>query len=312
MPSQAELRSQITAQIVQALENNLVPWRQPWNSRGPARHSNIISGKAYTGINPLLLELRSLQLGLSSRHWATYDQWKKLGCHVKQRPSHVEPGRWAAQVVFYKPVSKIKLDGLTGEEKKSSFPVMRTYSVFNMDQVEGEFVDAARKGEENAEPVTPNYQAAEDLIDAAVANGAEFHFGGDRACYHRPMPEGSWPHHSTGDYIEMPHRSSFNQIRGYYETALHELSHWTDCRLKFDHVKAGYPMCELICEVASCFLAASLGIPQCENLDNHAAYLKHWLEAMKGDSSYIFRAAAQSSKITDYLLSFVREPAIIV
>lgn len=309
MPTQSELRSQITNQIVQALEGDLIPWRQPWKNRGPRRHSNLVSGKAYSGINPLLLELRSLHLGLASRHWATWDQWKKLGCHIKQRPSHVEPGRWAAQVVFFKPVSKITVDERTGEEKKSSFPLLRTYNVFNVEQVEGEFIDAVRKSEENSEPAGPDYEAAEHLIEAS---GAEIVFGGDRACYHRPLPHGSWPSHSTGDYIEMPNRSQFNRIGSYYETALHELAHWSDCRLAFDHEKAGYPFCELVAEISSCYLTTELGIPNGENIENHHAYLKHWLDAMKADSSFIIRASSHASKITDFLLSFIKEPAIVV
>lgn len=308
MPTQVELRSQITSQIVQALEGDLIPWRQPWKNRGPRHHSSLSSGQAYRGINSLLLSLKSAQQNFSSRWWATFESWKKVGCRIKQRPSHVEPGRWAAQVVFFKPVSKITLDERTGEEKKSSFPLLRTFSVFNADQVEGDFVDAMRQSEQNKEPAGPDYEAAERLIEMS---GAEIVYGGDRACYHRPQPHGSWPNHSTGDYIEMPNRSQFNCIGSFYETALHELAHWTDSRLAFDYEKAGYPFCELTAEISSCFLTTELGIPNGENLENHHAYLKHWLDAMKGDSSFIIRASSHASKVTDFLLSFVREPAFI-
>jgi len=48
-------------------------------------------------------------------------------------------------------------------------------------------------------------------------------------------------------------------------------------------------------------------VPQGEPLENHAAYLKHWLEGMKGDSSFIHQGEQPASKVTDYLLSFVRD-----
>ena len=41
---------------------------------------------------------------------------------------------------------------------------------------------------------------------------------------------------------------------------------------------------------------------------NHAAYLKNWLEALKNDRNYIFKAAKQASKVTDFLLGFVKKP----
>jgi len=44
-----------------------------------------------------------------------------------------------------------------------------------------------------------------------------------------------------------------------------------------------------------------------EPLDNHAAYLKSWLEGMHGDPNYIFKASRQASKVCDFLLSFVRQ-----
>jgi antirestriction protein ArdC len=305
MPTQSEIRQKVTDQIIAALERDLIPWARPWKTRGPGRHSNIASSNAYLGINPLILECHARDLGLASRWWGTFDQWKKLECNVRKRPDHIEPGHWAAQIVFFKPINRTTIDDTTGEDKKSSFPVLRNFSVFSMDQVEGEFVDAARKADENTDPIGPNYQAAEDLIEAS---GAEFHFGGDQACYHRPLPEGSWPNHSSGDFILIPNRSQFNRISSFYSVAMHELSHWTDCRLAFDYNKHGYAFCELISEIAACMVCAELGIASEEFDANHASYLKHWLEQMKGDSSYIFKASAQASKITSYLLSFVREP----
>ncbi len=65
-------------------------------------------------------------------------------------------------------------------------------------------------------------------------------------------------------------------------------------------------MGELIAEIASCYLATELGVPNGEPLDNHAAYLKGWLKEMKSDPNYIFRASRQASKVCDFLLSFVR------
>jgi antirestriction protein ArdC len=59
-----------------------------------------------------------------------------------------------------------------------------------------------------------------------------------------------------------------------------------------------------------------LGLPTTDNLTNHAAYVKNWLQGMNGDPKFIFRAAAQASKAVEFLMSFSRtsvespEPAL--
>jgi len=112
--------------------------------------------------------------------------------------------------------------------------------------------------------------------------------------------------HHDGDYIQVPHKSSF--VNGsYYPTILHEVAHWSEVRVGWDRETGGYAMGELIAEMASCFLATELGIPQGETLENHAAYLKSWLEGMHNDVNFIFKASRQASKVCDFLLSFVRQ-----
>jgi antirestriction protein ArdC len=92
-----------------------------------------------------------------------------------------------------------------------------------------------------------------------------------------------------------------------YATLLHELSHWSEIRVAYDHAKHGYAMTELVAEMSGCFLCQELRVPQSDDLQNHIAYLRSWLDAMKGDPSFVFKASTFASKITDYLLAFVRQ-----
>jgi antirestriction protein ArdC len=88
MPSQSEIRQQITNKIVAALENNVLPWRRPWRqSKNTGRPANVVSKRAYTGINPLLIQLSAMEHGFQSRWWATYRHWRELGYQVKKRPA---------------------------------------------------------------------------------------------------------------------------------------------------------------------------------------------------------------------------------
>ena len=112
----------------------------------------------------------------------------------------------------------------------------------------------------------------------------------------------------SGDFIVLPPRATFDPPGAFYETVIHELSHWAEVRTGWDHDKQGYALGELAAEIASTYVAAELGIPQGEDLGNHAAYLRNWLEALKNDRNYIFKAAKQASKVTDFLLGFVKKP----
>lgn len=306
MSKQQEIREQVTAKIVAALEQDLLPWRRPWVTNGPGRHTNVLSKKAYSGVNPLLLELHSQVHNFRSHWWGTFNQWKSLNCTVQRRPDDVEPGQWGCGIVVYIPVTKEVENPETGEEEEEKYWLLRKFTLFNADQVNGLRADLFRLGELPPKPAEaqPDYAPAEELI---VKSGADIRYGGDRAFYRLPSPEGSWPNHKHGDYIQVPPKASF--INGsFYPTILHEMAHWGEVRVGWDRDKNGYPMGELIAEMASCFLATELGVPNGEPLENHVAYLKNWLEAMKNDANYIFKASRQASKVTDFLLSFVKQP----
>lgn len=306
MPSNASIREQVTKQIVEAIEKNkTLPWRKPWRSSPNAgRPANFVSRKPYQGVNPLLLQIHADRFGFTSKWWGTFRQWSEIGATVKRRPDDVAPGRWGATVVFYKPVTKTRT-AEDGEEIEDRYFLLRTYSVFNADQVEG--AEAFQVSDEAPEGLAlPDFAPADELI---AATGADIRHGGDQAHYRRPVPEDVWPDHHDGDFIVLPPKQMFDPVGSYYETALHELAHWSEVRLGWDHRQHGYAMGELVAEMASSFLSTELGVPQGESLENHAAYVRSWLKEMKDDPSFIFKASTQASKVADYLLGFVQQDA---
>ena len=293
MPSQKQIREEITHRIVAAIEQGVLPWRRPWRvSPNAGRPANVISRNTYNGVNPLLLEIAAMEKGFSSKWWGTFRQWSELGCQVQRRPDSVEPGNWGTKIVF---ASKVKKEAEDPDTEPQEFFLLKTYTVFNGDQVEG--AERFQVTEEPAVLDEISFAPAEDLI---VATGADIRHGGERAFYS-----------PGGDYIQVPNRERFSSLGSYYETALHELSHWSEPRQNFDRNELGYALCELIAEMSACFVASEIGIPHGEGLENHASYLKAWLDQMKGDSSFIFKASKLASGPCDYLLSFVREPVSV-
>ena len=293
-----ELRETISRTIVSAIESGgLPPWRTPWrSSKNAGAPVNVISKDAYSGVNPLLLQIAAQRHGLESRHWGTYQQWKQLGGKVMRRPQHVAPGRWGTTIVFCRPVMKTETDP-DGKKIESNYWILRSYTVFNIDQVEGDHLDHLRAGSEtigDAE-LDDRFDEADKIV---AATGADIRFGGDRAYFS-----------STGDYIQMPRRSQF-ALPEFFETLGHELVHWSEAphRLNWDRTRPdnSYACGELIAEIGGCYFAAELGLPVSDRLENHSAYLQHWLQQMKADPHFIFKAAAQASRAVDFIMSFSR------
>jgi antirestriction protein ArdC len=183
--------------------------------------------------------------------------------------------------------------------------LLKDYVVFSADQVEGEGVERFQVAEAEAGNTEfIDFEPVERLLENS---NADIRYFGDRAYYSR-----------TDDMIVLPPKRLFHSVGEFYATALHEASHWSEKRVGWDHQKHGYPLTELVAEISASFLAAELGVPGADKLDNHASYVGNWLEAMRGDSSYIFRASTAASKSANFLLAFVQqeaispEPAIVV
>ena len=245
--------------------------------------------------------MASARHNLASKWWATFNQWKGLGGKVMKRPAHVGEGQWGTTIVFWTPVTKTEKDA-EGDEKTDRYFVMRSYTVFNVDQVEGGHLDHLRAGHADTcgdDARVIDYQPAEEAI---AATGISIRHGGGRAFYN-----------PSQDYIQVPPKASFTEPDEYYETVFHELVHATEhpTRLNWSRKEKenSYAMGELVAEIGACYLAREVGVPASENLTNHVAYLANWLKAMKSDSRFIFTASSQASKAADYLLSFSRPTA---
>ena len=283
-----KIREEITNQIISALESgSLPPWRKPWScDRNAGMPKNVVSGDLYTGVNPLLLGLACERHGFQSRHWGTFKQWSELGGKVMRRPSHLPSGEWGTKIVFCKAVTKKK-----GHDEEETYFLLKTYTVFCIDQILGEHLDYLRvgHGSDTRKELSNMHEEADALI---AATEADIRHGGNQAFYDLAQ-----------DYIQVPNRDQFLGS-SYYDTMFHELVHWTEKsnRLDWDREGNGYALGELIAEIGACYLCSELGIPMDDQ--NHHAYLNGWLQRMKQDSSFIFKASAQASRAADYLMSF--------
>ncbi|MGY4362981.1 antirestriction protein ArdC [Bradyrhizobium sp. i1.7.7] len=143
----------------------------------------------------------------------------------------------------------------------------------------------------------------EPTVDALIkATGIDFRIGGNRAFY---VP--------TEDYVQVPPPQAYFEPINWHRTALHELAHASGHPSRLNRDLSGsfgtrkYAFEELVAEIASAFGCASLGIVPTVR---HADYIGSWLDVLREDHRAIVRAASQASKVADYLLGFLPEPAV--
>jgi antirestriction protein ArdC len=182
-----------------------------------------------------------------------------------------------------------KTEEENGETKvDDKIPVLHYYNIFHIGQVD----DTKNKFKHLVETETKSdYETANKIIESS---GVRIEFGGGRAYYH-------WGH----NYIQIPRVKQFESEEAHLATMFHELAHWADYNIigtKFtankESVENAYA--ELVAELAACFLCRACNIPN--DLENHESYIASWIQCMKNDVSYIWRASRDASKITDYFL----------
>ena len=276
-----DIYTEVTNRIVAALEQGTPPWVCPWR-QGSALPNNLATGKAYRGINVLILAIEAMSRNFTDNRWLTFRQANALGARVRQ-------GEHGTAIVFYR-MHEIS-DAGEGFDIESAevrrIPLLKTYVVFNADQLTGlpdRFV---------LPPLQPwqPLEVAEQLI---AQTGAVICHGGNQAFY-RP----------SNDLIQLPPIASFAQADDYYATALHELAHWTGHPQRLNRLPnlrpgiEAYAFEELVAEIGAAFLCAHCGL---EGVVEHASYIATWLEALRRDKRLIFVAAGAAQKAADFVM----------
>jgi antirestriction protein ArdC len=283
-----DVYEKITGRIVEALETGVRPWLQPWSAEhaaGRITRPLRANGIPYQGINVIMLWSEAVSKGYGAPVWMTFRQAMELGAHVRK-------GEQGSLVVYASSVTRKETDEGSGEESEREIPFLKSYTVFNVEQIEG--LPEHYYGK--AEPVTdalPRIAQAETFFAAA---GADIRHGGGRAYYS-----------ISSDHVQMPPFDSFRDAESYYAVLAHEMTHWTrhPSRLDRDFGRRrwgdeGYAMEELVAEMGSAFVAAELGLTP-EVRDDHASYIASWLKVLKNDKRAVFTAASHAQRAADFL-----------
>lgn len=280
-----DIYTAVTNSIIAALEQGVPPWIRPWR-RGAGVPSNLVTDKAYRGINVIMLNVAAMSGKYTDSRWLTFKQANEIGARIRK-------GEHGTQIFFYQLRKKDDtIRSADAETVKRGIPIMKCFTVFNASQLESVPEHFAQLSAQAWEPI----EYAEQLLSQS---GAVIRHGGQRAYY---LP--------TDDTIQLPPVASFSQSDDYYSTALHELCHWTGHQSRLNRVqgrvngKESYAFEELVAEIGAAFLCAHCGLPA--RLE-HASYIDSWLDALRRDKRLIFVAASAAQKAADYVLCSAAE-----
>lgn len=283
-----KIYEQITEQVINGLQG-AKKWSKPWTHVTSAPH-NGISGRAYSGINWLILALAPYD----SPQWLTFNGVKELGGSVK--------GQKATQVIYYN-VTKVK-DKETGDSK--TIPFAKPHNLFNVEQVEG--VDYSKIQTLMNEYLSSNsltnlQDKPETILDLdyneftahnlAESLQVKLSYGCSQACF---IP--------SADEIKMPNAEDFVDTAQFQATLIHELIHWTGHKSRLnrlgDKSKEGHAFEELVAELGAAMAGSIYGLPY-EGLQ-HEEYIASWLTRLGDDPKHIYKAAKLAGKAVNYLI----------
>ncbi len=275
----------VTNSIIHQLEAGTKPWVCDW-ATGGIQMPHRVTGDMYRGINVVLLWMAAQENRLTGRTWMTFKQASSLGAKVRK-------GSKGTRIVFFKKID-VKDRNASDADATVQIPMLRTYTVFNSDQID----DLPAK---YATPIVqPNPSIERDRVNEAAlrSSGAQITEGGASAHY---TP--------STDIVTMPDFERFTSSSGYLATLAHELCHWTGHKSRHDRFghnskadRASYAFEELVAEMGAAFIGSQLGIVG-EHIENHSAYLSHWLKVLKEDKRAIFRAASLAQAAADMVLA---------
>jgi len=262
----------VTDEIIASLERGVIPWKKPWRSELPRN----ITGRQYHGINLLLLALSEH----ASPFYMTFRQVNDLGGKVKA-------GSTGFRVIYWR-----ILEHLSPEGEITTIPLLRYYTIFNLEQTTG--IPEERLPKLDVQHIDPIRECEQIWVDMpnkpSLVNAQE-------AYYER-----------TSDTVGIPPIERFDNAGEYYSTLWHEAVHSTGHpkRLNRDNhygelgYREAYGNEELIAEIGSSILCSYAGISPLV-IENQTSYISYWLARLKGDKRLIIGASAAAQKAVDYI-----------
>ena len=305
--SRQQIEEAVADRIIELLDQGkLPPWEKDWQDSPYGSPVNTVSMKPYRGINRWMTLLTQNIMGYTDPRWLTYRQAEALGGHVRK-------GENSTTLVFWKrvtsrrdqeegrdpdqgssPNDSAKLDG---ESAPTTYPMLRAYHVFNVEQTE----------ECRLKPLPELDLSDHDPVEMASAIIAGMP---DPPGFETYPASNQAPHYTPSvDVVRVPEMSRYRSVEGYYNTVFHELVHATGHPKRLHRFELdanaqdlhAYGREELIAGMGSAMLSAHAGTGAAV-LERDAAYIRSWRDTIQADKPMVIRAATLAQRATDLIL----------
>lgn len=290
----------VAESLVKEIERGTAPWVKAWEPGVKVLPYNVKTGKSYRGSNAVLLASEASKRSYQDERWGTYRQIQEMGGQVRR-------GQRGCPILFWQFESKRlardergkpvldERDRPVYEITKLRSPRVYRYTVFNAEQASG---------------LPPRPERApgghqwdrHEAVDRVIRNSGAVveHSGQDIATYDM------WR-----DRITLPFKHQFPTAAGYYQSALHEMGHWTGHpdRLRRETLLRGmaegvtstaYAREELRAEISSMITGDRMDLGH--DPSRCASYVGAWVKRLQADPREIFRASKDAQDMSDYLL----------
>lgn len=278
-PERANPYQRVADAILAQIGEGVLPWRRPWSTNLP----QSVHGHVYKGINQILLASKPF----SDPRWLTFNMISNLRGRVPR-------GTKATPIVYWNVFEAEDED----TNQVRAIPTLKIYHVFNVEQCENLTLKPLDVVECDGAPV----ERAEEVI-ANLPWNLTIKTG--QAAYWSP---------TDPDAVTMPAAGSFRSMDAYYSTLFHEVAHATGHASRQNRSMSGrfgdekYGLEELVAQFSSAFVCSHVGIDN--TIEQDAAYISGWADAIRRDPKMIMRAASLAQKAADYILGTNHESAV--
>ena len=290
----------LVADLIALIEQGTAPWRREWQGHQGV-HRNLLTGHAYRGSNPLLLEFGALLKGHTLPLWLGGAQAKAQGWFPRKGCSAVRIVRPQLNQREQVDSDGAPLRSAEGETLTTSWVSYKIVPVFNAADLTATSPEAQQALEAAiasalhlaGPPPTPSarLEHAESVLEAWPVPTV---FGGAIACYS-----------PAADRIGMPAPEAFSNREAYASTWAHEQIHSTGHPSRLERPQGGamgssaYAKEELVAELGAVIVCQRLQIGS--DFQNHAAYLSHWAELLREKPSVLFQVLSAARQAADLI-----------
>lgn len=315
-----EIAKKVVDRMLETINaEGVLPWVKPWTDGKPSvqvfdGYTDVTvpvthwsrSGKAYQGINPMLLNLSGKR-----GEMITFNQCKAEGGRIKK-------GAKSAVIVFWNMIVKESDElGEDGKKRIIKIPVLKTYNVFSVeDDCEGievkhhpepQVIRIPRFHSEPVEGIDESaYNPAAEAIIADYLNRAQTLKLDREGCSNRAY------YSPALDQVVVPNVTQFADVAEFYSTTFHELGHSTGHASRLNRFSGNdaaaafgdenYSREELVAEITAASILSTLGLESGNTFRNSTAYVKGWSESIKNDPMMFVTAAGRADKAIAMIL----------